>query len=358
MKQGGCSHGGIYSVDSALVKVDCSSSVNPLGPPPGVIEVIRKEAGQLVPQYPDPECRMLKEIISGYARCDREQVCVGNGALEIIHLFARLYATRRAVIPAPTFCEYENAARLAGASVTFAPLSTGGAIDPDSVINAAKGADAVFLCNPNNPTGLLLPINQLMKIVDSISPPTMVFVDECFIELSDRPADTLAKRAGELDNLVILRSLTKSFALAGLRLGYSISSPDIAARLQSMQVHWSVNGLAQAAGIAALRHPKGYLAKSRAAVRQGRKFLQDAIDNTKRELIPLQSAANYFQVYAPAWDSTKLRDTLLKTSGVLVRDCRTFNGMDNHHIRVAVKTPRENARLVSALSHVGEKAIG
>jgi threonine-phosphate decarboxylase len=342
----GCSHGGVYSVDAKLVRLDCSSSVNPLGPPASVIEAIKKEARRLVPLYPDSECRALKKRISLYAKCQEEEICVGNGALEMIHLFARLYARKLAVIPAPTFCEYEDATQRAGANVTFVPL-VGRQLVADAVVEKSKGADAVFLCNPNNPTGLLS-TQAVVNTIERVDQSTMILLDECFIELSDRPNDTLIPRISEFDNLVILRSLTKSFGLAGLRLGYSVSNAETASRLHAMQVHWTVNGLAQAAGVAALQNAKAYLAKSRTTVKQGRAFLQKGIARI-RGFTPLPSNANYFQVHVQSWDSTKLRDSLLKKSGVLVRDCSTFTGMDNHHIRVAVKKQNHNERFLDAL---------
>src|SRR5262249_23515656 len=159
-------------------------------------------------------CRELKRHIAPYAGCGESDICVGNGAVEIIHLFAGLFARRRVVIPAPTFCEYEIAAKRNGAFVEYVPLR-GLVLDGDSVVESCKGADAVFLCNPNNPTGILSTA-EVIKVIERVDTSTMVMVDECFIELCNRPQDTLVRRVAEFDNLVVLRSLTKSFALAGL----------------------------------------------------------------------------------------------------------------------------------------------
>ncbi|HEU4985293.1 MAG TPA: histidinol-phosphate transaminase, partial [Nitrososphaera sp.] len=313
------------------------------GAPKKAVRVIERSAGALAPMYPDPECRDLKKGLARYLGVNAEQIAIGNGAVEIIYWFAQLFAKRRVVIPAPTFCEYELAAQKAGASVAFVPLTVDFALDADAVIAAAKGADAIFMCNPNNPTGALA-TSAIKKVVENADSSTKILLDECFIELADRQ-ETLLKMLSKHDNLVILRSLTKSFGMAGLRLGYSISSPALAKEMQAQKTPWNVNGLAQAAGIAALAD-RGHIARARALVARERRFLHDRI--RKAGFLPIKSDANYFLVQIKG-DSTEFRDRLLKKTGVLVRDCSTFTGMRDRHIRVAIKTHKENVALVKAL---------
>jgi threonine-phosphate decarboxylase len=335
-------------VDPRLVRVDCSSSVNPLGLPKSALRIIEKQASRLAPMYPDPECRDLRKSLCRYAGVDADMLAIGNGAAEIIYWFAQAFAKKKAVIPAPTFCEYELASYKAGARVEFVPLDVNFSLDPDSVIKNAKGADVVFLCNPNNPTGRLATAS-IKKIIESVDRSTMILLDECFIELVDKPKkNTLVSLVRDFSNLVILRSLTKSFGMAGLRLGYSVSSPEIAEKLQSARVPWNVNALAQAAGIAALAD-RNHTKKARELVKKEKKFLQER--TRKAGLVPLESDANYFLVQLQE-DSTKFRDRLLKKTGVLVRDCSTFTGMGDRHIRIAVKTHRENVAVAKALEAV------
>ncbi len=349
MNRNACSHGGIYSVDHRLVKVDCSSSVNPLGAPKAAIEAIKKNAGRLAPVYPDPECRDLKAGLSRYLGVESSQLAVGNGAVEIIYWFAQTFAAKRVVIAAPTFCEYELASYRAGADVTFIPLKDGFELDADLLIEKARGADAVFLCNPNNPTGMLS--DTVSKIVENVDSSTKILLDECFIELTDDPAaNTMIGRIDEFDNLLILRSLTKSFGMAGLRVGYSVSSPQLVSKLSEKRIPWNVNGLAQAAAVAALSDAR-HVARARAVIKKERQFLYDRISKME-SFVPLRSDANYFLVRLKDRDSTKLRDMLLKKAGVLVRDCSTFTGMGSQHIRVAVRTRRENLLLLKALETV------
>ncbi|MGI0036770.1 MAG: pyridoxal phosphate-dependent aminotransferase [Nitrososphaera sp.] len=341
-----CTHGGMYSVDHKLVKVDCSSSVNPLGTPPGALRAIVKYAKELSSRYPDPECTELGKSLAQYVGLDPSWIVVANGAVEIIYWFAQAFAGKKVVIPAPTFCEYELASQMAGSTVRFVPMRQF-MLDSDSIIREARGADALCLCNPNNPTGLLA-TREIERIIGNVDKKTAVLLDECFIELVDKTdRNTLVPKLEEFDNVIILRSLTKSFGLAGLRVGYACCRPSSVEKLKMHRIPWNVNGLAQAAGVAALSDSR-YLARAKAIIAKERKFLFERLSEMK-SFAPLKSDANYFMLHLRDRDSTAFRDALLKKTGVLVRDCSTFTGMDRHHVRIAVKTRSEDLRLVRAL---------
>lgn len=341
-----CNHGGMYSVDHKLVKVDCSSSVNPLGAPRRASKAIAKYAKELSSRYPDPECTELRKRLGRYLEIDPSRIVVGNGAVEIIYWFAQAFARKTVVIPAPTFCEYELASRMAGATVRFVPLRQF-ALDSDLVIREAREADALYLCNPNNPTGLL-ETQEIERIIDNVDKRTMILLDECFIELVDKTGrNSFVAKLGEFENLIILRSLTKSFGLAGLRVGYACCKPSSMEKLKRHRIPWNVNGLAQAAGTAALSDSR-YLARAKKIISRERKFLFDRLSKTS-SFVPMQSDANYFMLDIQHRDSTTFRNELLRKTGVLVRDCSTFTGMDRHHVRIAVKTHPENLQLVKSL---------
>lgn len=345
---GACSHGGIYSVNPRLVRLDYSSSINPLGTPKKAIAAVKMSANSLVQTYPDPECRELKKSLSRYLGIDSEWFTLGNGAIEIIYWFAHTTTSvrGRVVIPTPTFCEYEVASQKVGAEVTLVPLNNFD-LDADKIIEKARGANAVFLCNPNNPTGMLA-TKQIMKIIENIDSSTKILLDECFIELADNPeANTMIDQISEFDNLVILRSLTKSFGLAGLRVGYSVCNPTLAKRLSTNKIPWNVNSLAQVAGVAALRERR-CLSKARALIKKERRFLRDNIEKLE-SFHPIRSDSNFFLVHLQGRNSTQFRDRLLKKSGVLVRDCSTFTGMGAQYIRIAIKKHSENILLLKAL---------
>lgn len=345
---GACSHGGIYSVNPRLVRLDYSSSINPLGTPKKAIAAVKMSANSLVQTYPDPECRELKKSLSRYLGIDSEWFTLGNGAIEIIYWFAHTTTSvrGRVVIPTPTFCEYEVASQKVGAEVTLVPLNNFD-LDADKIIEKARGANAVFLCNPNNPTGMLA-TKQIMKIIENIDNSTKILLDECFIELADNPeANTMIDQISEFDNLVILRSLTKSFGLAGLRVGYCVCNPTLAKKLSTNKIPWNVNSLAQVAGVAALRERR-CLSKARALIKKERRFLHDNIEKLE-SFHPIRSDSNFFLVHLQGGNSTQFRDRLLKKSGVLVRDCSTFTGMGAQYIRIAIKKHSENVLLLKAL---------
>jgi threonine-phosphate decarboxylase len=345
-----CSHGGIYSVNPRLVRLDFSSSINPLGPPRKAIASIKMNTSSLAHNYPDPECTELKKSLSRYLGIDSEWICVGNGAIEVIYWFVQTVFVkgRRVVIPAPTFCEYELASQKAGAEVTFVPLNNL-ELEANEVIEKARGADAVFLCNPNNPTGVLA-TKQIMKIIKNVDSSTRILLDECFIELVDNPTvNTMVEQIQEFGNLMILRSLTKSFGLAGLRVGYGVCNPTLAKKLSANKIPWNVNSFAQVAGVAALLERRRYLSKARALIKKERKFLHDNIDKLE-SFSPLRSDSNYFLIHLQGRkNSTQFRDRLLRKTGVLVRDCSTFTGMGTQYIRLSVKMHRENMLLLKAL---------
>lgn len=352
IKPDACFHGGVYSVDPSLVKIDFSSNVNPLGVSKTVLSSIKKDLGSLSSSYPDPECNDLKKSLSDYLNIHCECINVGNGATEIIHNFARLFARKKVIIPSPSFCEYELASRRMGASIFLVPLQNLN-LDADQIVEKAKGSDAIFLCNPNNPTGLLYR-KSLKTIIERVDNSTKILLDECFIELvnaSDR--HTMIRNIGEFDNLIILRSLTKSFGLAGLRLGYSVSNSKLAEKLAAVRISWNVNGIAQRAGIVALTDLE-HLAKARTIVKEERDFMYVNIRKKTQCFVPSKSDANYFLIRLTnnKYSSTEIRDSLLTQSGVLVRDCSTFSRMGSNYIRVAIKNHEENLILLNALECV------
>lgn len=337
-----------------MVKVDFSSNVNPLGISTLALETIQKNAFSLSTIYPDTECKALRKSLSDYLKdgIDDEWICVGNGATELIHRFAQTFIRNKALIPFPTFCEYELASERTGATIVFIPLSDL-ALDPDTIIEKAKNSDAIFLCNPNNPTGLMCNTKLIEKIIESVDNSTKILVDESYIELSDYSPrmHTMTSRIKEFDNLIVLRSMTKSFGLAGLRIGYIICNPNLIKRLSSNQISWNVNGFAQAAGIASLQN-LNHLEQSRVLIRKERSFMQEAIKKRTNTFIPHTSDVNYFLIYLENKSSTELRDLILARNGVLVRDCSTFMGMGVKYVRVAVKTHLENLCLIDALESV------
>ena len=339
--------------------LDFSASISPIGPPEGVWEAIRSVD---LSAYPDPECLELREAICGHLstpsrKVPLEQVLVGNGSTEIIHLLARVYLADRAsggtaLLLTPTYGEYEGACRLAEAKVLNldANLSSDFCWDikaASSIIRTEK-PELVFVCNPNNPTGVYLDRQEIETLADAASDAnSLLVVDEAYLSFVAEPWDSLALL--DRTNVVLLRSMTKDYAQTALRLGYALASEDVVSQLRAYQPDWSVNGLAQKAGISALEDT-GYLPKAREAVLQAKQYLSAQFGELGLEVPP--SAANFLLVKvgdAPKWRS------LLLAKGMVVRDCTSF-GMPAY-IRVGIRTMADCHWLASAMAEVASVAL-
>ena len=345
-----CFHGGIYSVNPALVQLDFSSNINPLGISKNLLNDVCRELGSLCTTYPDPSCKELKNSILEYLglELDPTWLLIGNGATELIHIFTRTFVRKKVVISAPTFCEYELSARRSGATIKFIPLKNW---EPDAekiLKESNEGCDAVFLCNPNNPTGILSTISA-RKIIENIDPNTQIFIDECFIELVEGSGkeNSMIEMVSDYKNLVILRSMTKSFSLAGIRLGYCVCNPNLINLMLDNSISWSVNGVAQKLGMLVLKDTS-YLEKSKRLIRRERNFMINELKKMTK-FSPMPSDVNFFLIDVSDQSSIEVRNYLLNNSGILVRDCSTFTGMGLKHIRVAIKKHTENAILIDAL---------
>ena len=225
-------------------------------------------------------------------------------------------------------------------------------IDPDAILDSAKNIDAIFLCNPNNPTGILSN-RSIYKILERSNDSTKILVDESFMELTDDPKAhlSLIDKVSEFPNMVILRSLTKSHGLAGLRLGYSISHPRTARQLSMHRIAWNVNGLAQVAGIIALNDTQ-HLRRAKNLIRKERKFMFQEIQRRLKSFSTIRSDVNFYLIDLHRCNSSKLRDYLLRWKGILVRDCSTFRGLRKNFIRVAIRNHHENVALLRSLESI------
>jgi threonine-phosphate decarboxylase len=328
--------------------LDFSVTLNPLGPPPSVLEALRRGLGA-VTRYPDPECRELTERLAARHPCLPEQVLVGNGANELIYLVTRAVRPRRIAIVAPTYTEYLRAALAAGAEVTHW-LAAGedfrvAPFDPE-------GAELVWLCHPNNPTGRLWPAEALPAWV-AAHPRTLFAVDEAFLPLTlDKTEEgaSLIGQTGRLPNLIVLRSLTKCYALAGLRLGYAVASAEWAERLRAQAVPWSVNALAQVAGVAALADETFHRATRAWLDAEVPAFLR-RLAALGASLRPLPTGTSFVLVRLEGLTAAQLV-VRLRERGVVVRDASNFVGLDGHFVRIAARTAEDNERLLEALERL------
>lgn len=347
-------HGGLTPRELRLLGltrdevIDFSSNVNPLGPSPRVKEALLKVD---LSSYPDPQSWELREALAKLTGVRPEQIVPGNGSTELIHLLARAYLAARdtVVILAPTFGEYEAACELTGARITvIRSEETNG-----FVWNIAMACQQirklkpklVFLCNPNNPTGVYLE-RSMVEALAAATDRGFLIIDEAYISFVAGAWN--ATELLPLGNVVVLRSMTKDYALTGLRLGYALCPAEVAQLLYLNQPSWSVNAVAQEAGLASLSDHE-HLLQAKHCVAEGRKYLRQELEALGLKVLP--SAANFLLV--KVGDAAGVRRRLL-SKRVCVRDCSSF-GLP-HHIRIAVLTIEQCLRLVGAMKETLDSA--
>jgi threonine-phosphate decarboxylase len=343
-------HGGKIPVKNSDHNIiDFSSNITPLGIPNFVKLIIKKNLDK-VQFYPDPKSENVISSLEKYTHLSKSNIVVGNGAIEILYnfCFAFLSKTTKVLIHVPTFQEYETAVKLSNCKISYFKslnLST----NIDSFISQIPKNGCIFLCNPNNPTGKLLSKKELLSIIIVAKKlKTIVFIDECFIELVPKSNESLISYVKKYDNLFILRSLTKSFGLPGLRIGYACGSKEIIKILQKIKIPWSVNSLAQDAANAVIKNIS-HIKKSNIIIQKELKYLEDNI-SILNGFECISSSTNFILIKTKN-DSTKLQTKLLKNK-ILIRDCKNFRGLDNHYIRIAVKSHKDNVKLVKALEKI------
>ena len=348
-------HGGnVFAVARSLgvapeQLVDFSASINPLGMAPGVRDALAGCFDRLL-HYPDKDAAELKESLAVYHGLPLDHFALANGSTELIHLMPRLVAGRRGLIVAPAFAEYASALGRSGWQVDYFTLSSadGFALSlPALQEKLAEGYDILFLCNPGNPTGALLPRREAEGVIELCrTSGTFLVLDEAFIDFCE--AESAKELICGLQRGVLLRSMTKFFAIPGLRLGYAIGAPETIAAIAALQDPWSVNTAAQIAGIASLSDLQ-YCERTRGCIDQERDRLAHGLAGLSG-LHVFPSRANYLLVRISCGPSaSQLRSELMK-QGILIRDCGNFEGLDGSFFRVAVRLREENDLL---LRHLG-----
>ncbi len=343
-------HGGnIYrfSEEKAIPKklvLDFSASINPLGLPMSVISKINKIDSSLY-HYPDPDTKKLKESISAFYNINSDSIISGNGSTELIYLCARALKPRTVLIPTPTFSEYERACLTAGASIKYLKLQKENNFDLDheEFILSMKGCDIAFVCNPNNPTGRFVSIDDLLKIADAARDyKCRLILDEAFIDFL--PESSIIGEVANNPYLIVLRSMTKFYALSALRLGFGVFHPFIIDIILQSKEPWTVNSLAQIAGITALGDEE-YKKETFRIIGDGKSLMEEGFKELSIEYIP--SSVNYYLLKIK--NAQEIISNLHKAY-IMVRNCSNFRGLDSSYIRVAVKSPEDNIRLLEEVS--------
>jgi histidinol-phosphate aminotransferase len=321
--------------------LDFSVNSNPYGPSPAV----RRALAQVpLERYPDREALALRRALADRIGAPADQILIGNGTAELLWLVAMAFVRSgdRTLIVGPTFGEYGRVALLMGAKVKTwtARPEWEFAVEAGEIAGCLQELEPrlVFVCNPNNPTGVVLPPEVILSWAKA-HPNTLFVSDEAYLAFA--PSLPSAWRVGR-ENILVLRSMTKDYALAGLRLGYAVGYMSVITALSRSRPAWNVNALAQAAGVAALED-EAHLRASLDAVGRAKTELVAALRGLG--LAPLPSAVHFFLM--EVGNGFVFRKALLR-EGVLVRDCGSF-GLPAY-VRIAPRRPEENVRLVAAIA--------
>ena len=331
---------------SRPIRLDFSVNTNPYGPLPEVVEAALGSRGEL-DHYPDPYCRELVRAIARKEQLPEEYILCGNGAAELIDLYVRALRPRTALEAAPTFSEYRRSLTAAGCEVRDVVLTReSGFVWEESVLSRLdeEQPDLLVLCNPNNPTGRLISPSLLDRILSLCDERGIaVLIDECFIDLADRRESRTTDLA-RYPGLMILNAFTKSHSLAGLRLGYCMTTNSrLLARMSRLSQPWNVSVPAQRAGVVAAGRCD-FLIESRAKIYEQRAALSAGLKDLGLEVLP--SEVNFLLFRGPIE-----LDAELEREGILIRNCANYHGLSNGWYRIAVR-PEENKVLLNTLSAI------
>ena len=336
-------HGGnTYGCPPDLL--DCSISLNPMGAPKAVLEGARRAVLDCA-RYPDPACRGLRRAIARRDGVEEGQILCGNGASDLIYRLALARKPRQALLLAPTFSEYRRALEGVGCQIREHWLAQKAGFLPGEELLTAivPGVDLVFLCDPNNPTGRLMDGALLGRVLARCrAVGAFLALDQCFLELTGGDPCRLTEEVSG-GGLLLLRALTKSYALAGLRLGYALCGEEaLLGRMEAAGPPWAVSIPAQAAGEIALQQFPRWPADSFRAIRRGREQLAAGL--TALGLWVCPGDGNFLLFQGPE----DLGRRLLEGEHILVRDCSSYSGLGPGWFRIGVRTEEENERLLTA----------
>jgi len=336
---------------TTLIRADFSTNVWYGGEPAGLKEYLFSH-WERINRYPDALAGQLAEQIAGHHGLSTDRVLVNSGTTETIYLIAQAFAESRTTIVTPAFAEYEDACRMHGHQLDFLDWATLTELP-------TLTSELVFICNPNNPTGAAF---HALAGWLARNPQTLFVIDEAFIEFTDQ-LETALPLLDRHNNLLVMRSLTKAYAIPGLRLGYVVGSPSLITRLTACRQPWTVNAMALAAGqfiFANYDHIQLPLSQLLADKRQfvnalaGIPAIQVCDSITLSSAAPSSatpsSATHFFLAETRTGTAADLKAYLLDKHGLLIRDASNFRGLRPGHFRLCTLAPDRNALLIDALA--------
>ena len=342
-------HGGnIYKISKQLNCepeniIDFSSSINPLGSPE-CIKTIMFTAFS-IQNYPDPQCDLLKKAISNKFHIPTENIATGNGVSELLAVIGQLIRNRKVSIISPAYIDYELVCRNNNCQINFITTSEENSFLADLKIlqNTLPTDSVVFIANPANPSGKSYAKEKLKELIKS-RPDLLFIIDEAFIDFLEKASSLLPEIS---DNVIILRSMTKFYAIAGIRLGFAVSSKQLIKKIRQLTPAWSVNRIAQEIGTKILNNSSEFSQKSIANITSLREILKKELAEFP-DISFISGDANYLLLKSSKF-SKQTVEFLLKKYRIAVRSCANFTGLNSNFIRIAVKNKSDNTLLLNAL---------
>lgn len=325
--------------------VDYSSNINPLGIPQGLKEKIIEDFYS-IEAYPDIKYRGLKKSLSDYLGSKKENILVGNGAVEIIDIFINI--AERVVLMTPSFGEYEDRALIHKKEVLSISYRDDFGLDMKSLKENLKEGDLLILGNPNNPDGLRIEKNILLDLYRLVRErQAKLLLDEAFFEFVPEDYDSLELfKEHNYESIGIIRAATKFFAIPGLRLGYGVTSLKLKEEVEAYQLPWSVNALANIAG-QYIFEDKSYIKNSKDYIQRERNYMLKEL-NKISGISLYHTHTNYILIKLLKYNEEYIFERLLK-EGFLIRKCASFKGLGDDHIRIAIKDRKNNEKIIEAL---------
>lgn len=328
--------------------IDFSANINPFGLSDVVKEAIPSMFDKVL-NYPDPNYMDLKEAISAFENISEDQIILGNGAIECIFLLAEHLKAKQLVIPVPTFVEYERAFSKYQTEICYYKM-TDMILDIDHLIESfSDEVDAVIICNPNNPTGSLVKRTALEKLLNYAKEHQIYLImDEAFIDFTDdEDNNTMKTYLKSYSNLIILKSLTKFFAIPGLRLGYLMTShKELIDSINNSRMPWSINSIASQVGELVLKDDS-YIEKTKDWIIKERQWFYSSLLSIEG-IYPYASQGNYIFFKSDEYEL----DKKLAEYSIMIRNCNNYEGLSVGYFRVAIKDRNSNLKLISCIKEI------
>jgi threonine-phosphate decarboxylase len=291
-----------------------------------------------ISNYPEPDAGSLQKIIAQYHKTELNKVLVTNGSTEAFYLIAQVFHAKKSVISIPSFAEYEDACKSHSHKIEFLSNQM---IKPDTKFNA----DTVWIGNPNNPDGKIIPLDTIEKLCKT-KPEIYFIIDEAYAELNINHQSCISI-INKFHNIIVVRSLTKCFAVPGIRLGYLITNEYLQEKLMNIKVPWSVNSLSIETGKYIMQNYNKLLPNVNELILQSKNFQKEL--NKLNDLEIFETDCNYFLIKLSKGNSTDLKNFLINKYGILIRDASNFRGLNNSYFRIAVQSNSLNKKLIEGI---------